>query len=94
MKEVALSEKDEQLQQLHTKLHQLSTESEKERKQLQTVLAKMDKHLSTTTEELNQERLDDELKNIIVHDGICNPSTPPTPKPPQILTSAILVRFV
>ena len=65
MKEVALSEKDEQLQQLHAKLHQLSTESEKERKQLQTVLAKMDKHLSTTTEELNQERLDDELKNIL-----------------------------
>ena len=56
MKEAALSEKDEQLQQLHTKLHQLSTESEKERKQLQSVLAKMEKHLSTTTEELNQER--------------------------------------
>ena len=57
IKEAALTEKDDQLQQLHAKLHQLSTDSEKERKQLQTVLAKMEKHLSTTTEELNQERL-------------------------------------
>ena len=56
IKEAALTEKDDQLQQLHAKLHQLSTDSEKERKQLQTVLAKMEKHLSTTTEELNQER--------------------------------------
>ena len=56
IKEAALTEKDDQLQQLHAKLHQLSTDSEKERKQLQTVMAKMEKHLTTTTEELNQER--------------------------------------